>query len=522
MIKNDNTSGFEADAEQIVAPAALARAQILFAAAVVVIIAGVILPFPESYSLLLDGLWVLTLCLSAAIVMISVLAKSLSELSGFPAFVVISTLLRLGVAVASAKSIMLTQSAGKIIEKTGYSLIIDNASVFALVIPVLMIAAVVLIFMATAQIAAKAAKFASDTLAFKFISVQADLNAGVIDQLQADEIKNTIRSQGRFYLSMAATARFIRFDGVLSFLVVSAAMLGSLTFNATNSHSAGGMMEVSIALALGMAAVVFIPAVSLAFCCGIIVNKKNLKPADSLDEDQTQSDEAIYEKRSKPVEIEILNPDFVEVAEQVRSGGVLDIIENIEINPLDDLEISETQNHQQAEEGSDVSGEIDRLIMSQAEEGRVVALLGSESVSLLPVTIGVNIAAELAENGKKTLLIDADATRNAVFKVFDIQEVNPDKPVESFIENLSVWSVAADAKAAGIDLADKIAGAENDFDCIVIYAPNIEDSNYYGKLAGLINAACLATGKEGGQYIIQLKELFASTDCKCIVKEFFS
>jgi len=516
MIKNDNSKTLDSAGVLDIAPAALGRAQVLFAASVIVIIVGLMIPLPQNKTLLLDGIWILTLCLSGGVVMVSLAAKSLSEVSGFPSFVVLTTLVRLAVGVMSVKSIMLIQTAGKIIEKTGDLLVADNASVFAMVIPAVMIAAVILIFFATSQITKKASLYTSDTVTFKFISVEADLNAGVIDQFQADKIRNSIRTDGRFFLSMAAVARFIRFDGVLSIFIVSAAMLGAVTFNAANSQAGGSSMQVGITLALGMTAMVFLPAVIIAVCCGVVVNKDNLKSVDSIEEDGNEEfDKGV---RSKPVDIEILNPDFAEVAQQVSSGGKLDIIENIDIRELADPEDYVIED--ESDDDADVSAGIDELIISRAEKGRVIALLGCESVSGLPVTAAVNVSAKLAESGKKTLLIDADVKRNAVYKVFDIQGNESKSPLESCIENLFVWSVDENAKAAGLDIADKIAKTENDFECIIIYAPTISESDYYGNLAGLVNIAGFATTAAGHQsYILQLSELLTSADCRCMLKK---
>jgi hypothetical protein len=151
----------------------------------------------------------------------------------------------------------------------------------------------------------------------------------------------------------------------------------------------------------------------------------------------------------------------------------------------------------------------------------VTALLCSESVKLLPVTTAVKIAVELTDREKKCLLIDADTTRDAVYKVFDIEPNLAAGPVDCCIDNLSIWAVSNESKTIGSDLTGKISEVGSDYDCVMIYAPRVEDSNYYGKLAGFVSVAGFAIGNPDSEekYILQLKGLLASVDCKCIVRE---
>ncbi|MBW8014770.1 MAG: hypothetical protein FVQ82_01165 [Planctomycetes bacterium] len=522
--KSDST--VETEARRAMEPCLLARGLVLFGVSSLVIIAAIAVPIPESFLGLLDAGWILTVCLSAAILTLSIMAKNLSELSGFASFVISITLMRLGFAVASAKSIIIHQSAGSLIEKTGSLLMLENLSLYAVVIPVAILAGVVMIFMATNVVIKKTSKYTTDTLPFKYISAEADLNASVINESQAAEIKGKIQAEAKFYISMATTGKFLRFDAVINVLIVGCGALVILKSHAAKGVSGSvvgdGAVEVGIMLALGLWAVVFLPAIVLAFSSGSVVNKKNMHADSGIavgaagnDNNQTETVD------SEENEFELLNPDFVDVSSQVGNGRRLDIADDFADNSDYNIESKNKDIANEVTEGEDMYADIAELIMAECQNGPVTALLCSESVELLPVTTAVKIAVELTDREKKCLLIDADTARDAVYKVFDIAPDSGAEPVDSCIENLSVWAVCNESKTIGNDLAAKINKVGGDYDCIIIYAPRIEDSNFYGKLAGFVSVAGFATGSNDNdeKYILQLKGLLASVDCKCIVRE---
>jgi len=511
----------EIGAREILEPALLARSQILFLAGLIVTVAAILIPIPENFSGLLDAGWIVTICLTAAILMLSIIAKNLSELSGFASLVITSTLIRLGVAVASAGSILRHQSAGSIIEKTGSLLLIQNLSVYAVVIPVAIFAGVILIFIATGNLIKKTSKYATDTLPFKYISAEADLNASVISPQQADKIKDKIKTEAKFYVSMTTAGKLLRLDAVLGILIVGSAALGILRSNAASGFSSGiisdGAIEFGTKLTIGLLAVLFLPAIILALSTSSVVGKKNLYGGEPHNSNH-HNDEQIDPEDDR---FELLNPDFAEIADRIENNRRLDITEDIRENSDEKIDSSNEDIAKQFTEGEDMYADIANLVMAECKNGPVTALLCSESVELLPVTTAVKIAVELTDRGKNCLLIDADTTRNAVYKVFDIDPTSVTEPAKCCIDGLSVWAVSNNCKTTGADLADKISTISGNYDCVIVYAPRIEDSNYYGKLAGFVSVAGFATGDINGeeQYILQLKGLLASVDCKCIVRK---
>lgn len=516
IVKYKNASNIEADARRALQPGVFGRAHVLIGLGLLVIMAGIIIPVPEGFSKLFDIGWIVTICLSIGVLGLSVMAKNLSELSGFASFVVTICLVKLGFAVASVKSIIVYQSAGSFIEKIGSFLLLDNLSVYAIVIPVAVLGGVVMVFMATGGVIRKTAKYASDTLPFKYISAEADLNASVINESQAVDIKGKIKSEAVFFLSMSAAGRFLQFGAVVNLLIIAAALLGILRSHASSGMGGGivgdGAVEVDVMLTLGLLVVTFLPGVVLAFSCSSVVNKKNLRPV-FIDRIPDGNGGEIEDN-----EFELLNPDFIEISNGVTDGRRLDVIGEAEL-----VEVNSVEDIFEDAGGGDGCGVILDLILSESLGGRVVSLLCSERVDLLGVTSAVNICVQLAEGGKKCLLIDADAKRGAVYKVFDIN-VGCDavRPFDSCVDGLAVWSVEDGCHEIGNDLVEKISDVEGDYDCVVIYAPRIQDSDYYGKLAGLINVAGFAVGQgddNGEKYIMQLKGLFASVDCRCVVRD---
>lgn len=530
IVTYKSDSSVEAKARRALEPSMLARGQVLFVASLLVIIAAIAIPVSESFSALLDTGWILTVCLSTAILILSMMAKNLSELSGFASFIVSITLIRLGFAVTSAKSIIIHQSAGSFIEKTGSLLMLENISLYAVVIPVMVLAGVVMIFMATSSVIKKTSKYATDILPFKYISAEADLNALVISQSQAVEIKDKIKTEAKFYVSMATAGRFLRFDAVINVLIVSCSALGILKSHAAKGVGGGigssvvgdGAVEVGIMLAVGLWAVIFLPAIVLAISSGSVVNKKNLHVGTGSKAEATgDNTNKIEVIDPEDDEFELLNPDFADVSSRIENGRRLDIVDDFADNPTRYIEPANEDIVDEVTEGENMYADIAELVIKQSQNGPVTALLCSESVELLPVTTAVKIAVELTDRGKTCLLIDADTARDAVYKVFDIEPDSVAGPVDCCIDNLSVWAVSNESKTIGSDLAGKISEVGSDYDCVMIYAPRVEDSNYYGKLAGFVSVAGFAIGNPVSEekYILQLKSLLASIDCKCIVRE---
>lgn len=539
IIKHKKNSDLEVEARQALQPCLFGRVGILIGAGFLVIMAGIVIPIPE-FSRIIDIGWIITVCLSAAVLMLAVIAKNLSELSGFASFVVSITLLRLGLAVASVKSIIVYQWAGSLVEKTGALLLMDNLSLYAVVLPVAVLGVVVMIFMATGGVIRKTSKYVSDTLPFKYISAEADFNASVISESQAADIKGKIKSEADFFLSMSAAGKFLRFDALVNVVIILSSCLGILASHASSEMGRSiiedGTLEVNVMLTLGLFVVLFIPALILAFSSNSVVNKKNLRPV-FVDE---VADGIVSENKEGRVasdtfqnnEFELLNPNFVEISNAIKGGGKLDVVEKLPEGVVEDFmpdsnddinnikgDIIDSQDG-----GEEISSGILDLILSECQGSLATALLCSESVDLLAVSTAVNICVELADRGKKCLLIDADTSRNAVYKVFDIDPKSGSGPFDSCVDDLAVWSVGSECKEIGSDLTKKISEVGGDFDCIIIYAPRIEDSHYYGKLAGFVNVAAFATGgsKTQAGYIYQLKELLASVDCKCIVQDTLS
>lgn len=515
----------ETDARCVLEPALLARGQVLFITGLLVAIAAVIIPIPESFSGLLDFGWILIFCLSAAILMLSMMAKNLSELSGFASFVISITLIRLGIAVASVNSILRYESAGTIIEKTGSLLPMQNLSLYVVVIPVAVFAGVVIIFISTGTVIKKTSQYAADTLTFKYISAEADLNASLISRQQADKIKNKIKTEARFYVSMTTVGKFLRLDAVVNILIVGSAALGIIRSHAektvAGSIVADGAIEVSTMLTLGLWAVVFLPAIVLALSSSSVIGKKNIHTDSSPNNDYGNNVNEDAQIDPEDDRFELLNPDFADVAGRIENTRILDITEGFTDNPVENVYSTNEDIDEQGTQGEDMYADIANLVMTECKNGPVTALLCSESVELLPVTTAVKIAVELTERGKKCLLIDADTTRNAVYKVFDIDTIEAAEPFKCCVDGLYVWAVSNDCKTTGADLAEKISAVGSNYDCVIIYAPRIEDSNYYGKLAGFVSVAGFATGDITSEekYILQFKGLLASVDCKCIVRE---
>lgn len=235
-----------------------------------------ILPVPAG---LMDILFVASFTLSIAILLVSVYAGKPLDFSVFPTVLLFSTLFRLALNVASIRLILLhghegTDAAGSVIETFGRMVVGGNYIVGTVVFVILIIINFVVITKGAGRVAEVAARFILDAMPGKQMAIDADLNAGLIDEKQARERRQTIESEADFYGAMDGASKFVRGDAIAGILITIINIVGGLTLGVFQQGlEVGRAAEIYTLMTIGDGLVTQLPALIVSTAAGIVVTR---------------------------------------------------------------------------------------------------------------------------------------------------------------------------------------------------------------------------------------------------------
>ncbi|MDJ0929420.1 MAG: flagellar biosynthesis protein FlhA [Gammaproteobacteria bacterium] len=239
-------------------------------------LAMVVLPLP---AILLDGLFTFNICLSLIVILAVVYVLRPLDLAAFPTVLLLATLLRLALNVASTRVVLLqghtgTDAAGKVIEAFGEFVVGGNYAVGLVVFAILVIINFVVVTKGAGRVSEVSARFTLDALPGKQMAIDADLNAGIIDQEEAAARRNEIRTEADFYGSMDGASKFVRGDAIAGLLILFINLLGGMLIG-TMQHdlSMADAAQTYALLTIGDGLVAQIPSLLLATAVAIIVTR---------------------------------------------------------------------------------------------------------------------------------------------------------------------------------------------------------------------------------------------------------
>ncbi|MDE2249296.1 MAG: flagellar biosynthesis protein FlhA, partial [Xanthomonadaceae bacterium] len=254
----------------------LARRGIGAPAAVLVMLAMMMLPLPP---ILLDILFSFNIALSLVILLAVVYVMRPLEFAAFPTVVLMATLLRLALNIASARVVLLhghdgPGAAGKVIQAFGEFVIGGNFAVGLVVFTIITIINFVVVTKGATRVSEVTARFTLDSMPGKQMAIDADLNAGLLTQEQARERRQEVREEADFYGSMDGASKFVRGDataGILIMLIniIGGFFVGVLQHGLTASEAA----QTYTLLTIGDGLVAQVPALMLSVAAAIIVTR---------------------------------------------------------------------------------------------------------------------------------------------------------------------------------------------------------------------------------------------------------
>src|SRR2546425_11935616 len=197
------------------------KSQIALPIAIIIILIAIIIPLP---TIVLDVLISANISLSVVILLSAVYLLNPVQFSSFPSILLLSTLFRLSLNIASARLILLngsqgTSAAGDVIRAFGQFVVGGNYAVGIIIFLVLIVIQYVVINHGAVRISEVTARFTLDALPGKQLAIDADLNAGIIDQQEAKERREEIGKEAEFYGAMDGAIRFTARDALASILI---------------------------------------------------------------------------------------------------------------------------------------------------------------------------------------------------------------------------------------------------------------------------------------------------------------
>jgi flagellar biosynthesis protein FlhA len=246
-----------------------ATAETWLAIGVVVVVALLVVPLPP---FLLDAFLALSFALSLVVLLVTLSTRDPLEFSIFPSLLLLITLLRLGLNVASTRLILSHGRAGQVIDAFGHFVVGGNVVVGLVIFLILIVINFMVITKGAGRVAEVAARFTLDAMPGRQMSIDADLGAGLIDETEARRRREEINRYADFYGAMDGAAKFVRGDAIAGLIITAINLLGGFAIGMTQQGmSAGAALHTFSALTIGDGLVTQIPALIVSTAAGLLV-----------------------------------------------------------------------------------------------------------------------------------------------------------------------------------------------------------------------------------------------------------
>src|SRR5690242_12558756 len=262
--------------------AIIRRGDIALALGILTILVVLILPLP---SMVLDLFLAISITMSILILMTALFIQEPLEFSSFPTTLLISTMLRLSLSLASTRLILSrghegTDATGHVIEAFGNFVMSGNFVIGIIVFAILVIVNFVVITKGSGRIAEVAARFHLDAMPGKQMAIDADLSAGLIDEKEARRRRQTLEDEGGFFGAMDGASKFVRGDAIAGLLVVFINIIGGMIIGiAQQGLSFADAAHSYTILTVGDGLVTQVPALIVSTAAGLLVSKASVAGA---------------------------------------------------------------------------------------------------------------------------------------------------------------------------------------------------------------------------------------------------
>ena len=247
------------------------QTDLILVLSVIAILAILFTPIPSG---LLDFLLVANFSFALLILLLTFYVEKPLEFSTFPSLLLIATLFRLSLNIAATRLILNDADAGEVIGTVGEHVVSGNYVIGMIVFLVLIVVQYVVVTNGAQRVAEVAARFTLDSMPGKQMSIDADMNIGIIDEREAQERRKEIEKEGNFYGAMDGASKFVKGDAIAGIIIILIDILGGLTIGiAQKGMGWGEALQTYTLLTVGDGIVTQIPALIISTGTGIIVTR---------------------------------------------------------------------------------------------------------------------------------------------------------------------------------------------------------------------------------------------------------
>ena len=243
---------------------------------IILVLAMMVLPLPP---FALDMLFTFNIAMALMVMLMAAYMVKPLDFSAFPAVILLTTLLRLSLNVASTRVVLLqghtgTGAAGKVIESFGHFLIGGNFAVGLIVFAILVVINFIVVTKGAERIAEVGARFTLDAMPGKQMAIDADMNAGLIDEKEAKRRRAEVGEEAEFFGSMDGASKYVRGDAMAGLLILVINIVGGFVIGvAQHDLTASEAANSYILLAVGDALVAQIPALLISVAAAMVVSR---------------------------------------------------------------------------------------------------------------------------------------------------------------------------------------------------------------------------------------------------------
>lgn len=244
---------------------------IVMALSLVILVGMLLVPLP---AFLVDLAVALSIAISIGIVLLTMFIKQPMEFSVFPTVLLLVTLFRLGINVSVSRLILLSGEAGQIITTFGNLIVGGNYVVGVVIFLILMIIQFVVINSGAGRVAEVAARFTLDAMPGKQMAIDADLNAGLIDENQARNRRKMIEAEADFYGAMDGASKFVKGDAIAAIIIMLVNIIGGFVIGVLQrGMDLGTALQTYVLLTIGAGLAVQVPSLLVSAAAGLIVTR---------------------------------------------------------------------------------------------------------------------------------------------------------------------------------------------------------------------------------------------------------
>ena len=252
------------------------RSELVLSVALLGVLVVLLVPLPP---LLLDLLLALNLGLTILLLLITLSATQPLDFSVFPSLLLLMTLFRLALNVATTRLILLKGNAGDIVATFGEFVVGGNLVVGLVIFLILIIIQFVVITKGAGRISEVAARFTLDAMPGKQMAIDAELNAGAIDEAEARRRRQHLLREAEFYGAMDGASKFVRGDAIAGLIITAINLVGGIVIGLMRGMTIAQAVRTYSILTVGDGLISQIPALIIATASGMLVTKATSQTA---------------------------------------------------------------------------------------------------------------------------------------------------------------------------------------------------------------------------------------------------